>query len=54
MTRKATAFTALAALLLLIGADLIGAPLNPYQAPPAFAFGSGQVASGGFCGALPN
>lgn len=54
MTRTLTASVALAALLLLVALDLTGAPLNPYQAPPVFAFGSGVAAAGGFCAALPN
>ncbi|WP_168172802.1 hypothetical protein [Thioclava sp. L04-15] len=54
MTRKSTALIAIAGLLALIAADLLAAPHNPYHAPPAFALGSGQVASGGFCGALPD
>ncbi|WP_335947717.1 MULTISPECIES: hypothetical protein [Salipiger] len=54
MTRAFTAFLALAFVVLLVGFDLASAELNPYQAPAAFALGSGAVASGGFCGALPN
>ena len=54
MTR---AFTASLALLLVAGLlafDLANWAPNPYQAPAMLAFGSGSVASGGFCGALPD
>ncbi|MEI4472815.1 hypothetical protein [Frigidibacter sp. MR17.24] len=53
MTRRLTAGIAIAALAVLVGLDLAASPPNPWQAPPAFALGSGQAASGGFCGALP-
>ncbi len=40
----------LLALGLLIGLDLIrSAPVDPFQAPPPLAWGSGEKASGGFC-----
>lgn len=53
-TRNLTAALALAFLLLVLGIDLIsGAVPNPYRAPPLLALGSGQVASGGHCAALP-
>lgn len=54
MTRRRVAFAVLAAILGLIvfdGAD--STPLNPFQAPPAFALGSGQAASGAHCAAVP-
>ena len=54
MTRTFTATLALVFLAALIGFDLVTSELNPYQAPVAFALGSGSAASGGFCGALPN
>ena len=54
MTRRFTASLALMGLGLLIGFDLRLSPPNPYLAPSAFALGSGQAASGGFCGALPD
>lgn len=54
MTRRITAGACLAALVALIAADLVASPPNPYRAPPAIALGSGAVASGGFCGALPS
>lgn len=53
MTRRFTALIAIAGLALIVGLDLAASPPNPYQAPAAFALGSGQVAAGGFCGALP-
>lgn len=54
MTRAFIAGLALILLGILIGFDLTEAKLNPYQAPSAFALGSGAVPSGGFCGAMPN
>jgi hypothetical protein len=54
MTRRFTTSLALVGLVALIGADLAVSPPNPFQAPPVFALGSGLVAEGGFCGALPN
>lgn len=53
MTRAVTASIAIAFLVALVGFDQASADLNPYKAPPAFALGSGQSSSGGFCGALP-
>ena len=53
MTRRITAGIAMAILVLLVSADLISAPPNPYQQPAVFALGSGAASSGGFCGALP-
>ncbi|MDO5620055.1 MAG: hypothetical protein Q4G24_01145 [Paracoccus sp. (in: a-proteobacteria)] len=53
MTRKPIAILALALILTVIGLDSLRHPANPYLAPAAFALGSGQVATGGFCGALP-
>ncbi|WP_199672031.1 hypothetical protein [Pseudooceanicola sediminis] len=53
MTRKVTASLSLLFIVGLVLFDQGTARLNPYQAPAAFALGSGQVASGGFCGALP-
>ncbi len=33
-----------------IGADLVQSlPIDPFQAPPPLAWGSGAAASGGFC-----
>ncbi|WP_226623422.1 hypothetical protein [Alloyangia pacifica] len=54
MTRSFTAALALAFLAALLVFDLATTPPNPYQAPALLAFGSGSIASGGFCGALPN
>ena len=53
MTRKFTASLAIAFIAALLLFDQATAELNPYQAPPAFALGSGQASAGGFCGALP-
>jgi hypothetical protein len=53
MTRRFTAALAVAGLVLLVAFDQFFTLLNPYQAPALFALGSGQVAAGGFCGALP-
>ncbi|WP_166462007.1 hypothetical protein [Paracoccus alkanivorans] len=53
MTRSFTATIAIALLAALVLFDQATAELNPYKAPPAFALGSGQIPSGGFCGALP-
>lgn len=54
MTRAFTASLSLAFIAALLVFDLTVAPPNPFQAPAMFALGSGEVASGGFCGALPN
>ncbi|WP_168201363.1 hypothetical protein [Qingshengfaniella alkalisoli] len=54
MTRKFTASVAVALVVGVIGFDLAASPPNPYVAPPMLALGSGQVAAGGFCGALPD
>lgn len=53
MTRRAIAGICLAMLGLIIGGDLMVVRPNPYRAPAALALGSGAVAPGGFCGALP-
>ncbi|WP_193081027.1 hypothetical protein [Pseudooceanicola spongiae] len=53
MTRRVTASLSILFVVGLVLFDRGTAPLNPYHAPAAFALGSGQVASGGFCGALP-
>ncbi|WP_193989083.1 MULTISPECIES: hypothetical protein [Roseobacteraceae] len=54
MTRSLTAALALTFVAALLAFDLASTPPNPYQAPALLAFGSGAVASGGFCGALPD
>ncbi|WP_370160517.1 hypothetical protein [Limimaricola soesokkakensis] len=52
MTRTPIALSVLGLVLALIAADLVGsAPLNPYQAPPMLAFGSGLAATGAHCAA---
>ncbi len=54
MTRRPVAFAVLAFVVALIGADLAGSePLNPYQAPPLVAVGSGLAATGAHCAAVP-
>lgn len=54
MTRRAISFVAILAVAVLVGFDVLATPPNPYAAPSAIALGSGEAASGGFCGALPN
>lgn len=54
MTRRFTATLCILAVGLLVLFDQLTAPLNPYHAPPAIAYGSGQVVTGGFCAALPS
>ncbi|SDE39713.1 hypothetical protein [Limimaricola pyoseonensis] len=52
MTRKPIAFGVLGLVAALIAADLAGSePLNPYQAPPLMAYGSGLAATGAHCAA---
>jgi len=53
MTRRVTAPIAILFLGLLIVFDHATSDLNPYKAPPIIALGSGVVATGGFCGAMP-
>ncbi len=53
-TRKLTVLLVFAGLLGLLGLDLAqSAPLNPFQAPPLLALGSGQAGAGAHCAALP-
>ncbi len=53
MTRRPIAYAVLALVAALIGSDIAGsAPLNPYQAPPILALGSGLAASGAHCAAV--
>lgn len=53
-TRRLTAFAALALLAGVLLLDrAVSAPLNPYQAPPIVAFGSGVASDGAHCAALP-
>lgn len=53
MTRAVTAFVALALLGGLLAFDAATSDLNPYQAPPLIALGSGSAAGGAHCAALP-
>jgi hypothetical protein len=53
MTRAFTASLSLVFVAALLAFDMKTTPPNPYHAPPILALGSGEVASGGFCGALP-
>lgn len=53
-TRRLTACAALGLIAVVALTDLAtSAPLNPFRAPPAIAFGSGQASSGAHCAALP-
>ena len=54
MTRRTTAAIALAFLLALAAFDTATSDLNPFQAPPALALGSGQQSGGAHCAALPD
>ena len=54
MTRRTVALAGMALLVLLVVADIIAAPPNPYKQPAVFALGSGAAGGGGFCGALPD
>ncbi len=53
MTRQLTAPLAILMILTLVALDVVRTPPNPYAAPPLLALGSGEAATGGFCGALP-
>ncbi len=54
MSRRIVALGVVGALLLVVAGDLwAGGTLNPYQAPPLMALGSGQAAGGAHCAALP-
>ena len=53
-TRRLTGALALTLLAgLLVFDQAVSEPLNPYQAPPIIAFGSGVAAGGAHCAALP-
>ncbi|MEL7298804.1 MAG: hypothetical protein AAFM92_00335 [Pseudomonadota bacterium] len=52
MTRVTTATATLALIAGLLAFDLATAELNPYQAPPVLALGSGAAAGGAHCAAL--
>lgn len=52
MTRAVVALGVLVLVGAVVAADLrASAPLNPYQAPPAWALGSGLAAGGAHCSA---
>lgn len=54
IARSAIAAVVLSALGLGIGLDLAASePLNPFRSPPLLALGSGQVAGGAHCTAVP-
>ncbi|MBK5934607.1 hypothetical protein C8N32_13116 [Rhodovulum imhoffii] len=54
MTRRPVAIALVLAVLALLAFDLAtSAPLNPYNAPPPIALGSGQASTGAHCGDLP-
>ena len=54
IARWTVAALVLGAIGLGIGADLAASePLNPFRAPPLLALGSGQVAAGAHCTAVP-
>lgn len=53
-TRRLTACAALGLIAAVALTDLMtSAAPNPFRAPPAIAFGSGQASSGAHCAALP-
>jgi len=54
MTRRTTASTGIALLLVMVVADFVHFRPNPYQQPAIVALGSGATSAGGFCGALPD
>ncbi len=53
MTRRMTAGLTLALIALVILMDISTADLNRFDAPSAFALGSGMQGGGAFCGELP-
>ncbi len=54
-SRGIVAGLTLAGALAIVLADLaVSAPLNPFKAPPLFALGSGQAATGAHCAAPPS
>ena len=54
-TRRLTAFAALVLIgSLLVLDQAVSEPLNPYQAPPVIAYGSGVASTGAHCAALPS
>lgn len=55
MTRRVTMAVTAVLVTGLLALDLAAsAPLNPFQAPPLLALGSGQAAGGAHCAALPS
>lgn len=55
MTRKLTAACTVLLLLGLLMLDrATSEPLNPYQAPPMIALGSGVANTGAHCASLPD
>lgn len=53
-SRRLTALGAIGLIGAMVFWDLaISAPLDPFDAPPAVALGSGVAASGAHCSALP-
>ncbi|NNU80289.1 hypothetical protein HMH01_07530 [Halovulum dunhuangense] len=55
MSRRPVALLVLAGLIAVIALDLgASEPLNPYQAPPLLALGSGLAAGGAHCSAPPS
>ena len=54
MTRRLTAILIVALVAGVVALDIgQSAALDPYDAPPLIALGSGQAASGALCSALP-
>lgn len=54
MTRRVTAVLTLAMVAGVLALDFAESePLNPYQAPPLLALGSGMASSGAHCAAPP-
>lgn len=53
-TRKLTVFFVFGGMAGLLSLDLVqSAALDPFKAPAALAFGSGQASAGAHCAALP-
>ena len=53
MTRRVTVSLAMILIALVILLDIATSDLNPFDAPSAFALGSGAQGGGAFCGELP-
>jgi hypothetical protein len=55
MTRKITALLLITVMICFVAWDLAASePVNPFQAPPLLALGSGLAAGGAHCAALPS